>query len=79
MCEQGRGEGKGQEISKTNHLGTLNLELVLSSSRSVGKKRDRGRGWAVQSRAAVKGRERGIVGHEVMRLGQGFRKVRGHT
>ena len=64
-------------------MGTPNLVLVLSETRCSGRKDFKERekrvkrvgGGGGKSRAAVKGGEREIMGCEVMRLVQGFKKV----
>ena len=60
---------------KQSHLGTP--DLVLGAMHSGRKKEEREGGWgcAPQGRAAVRGREKGVVVCAVMGLDLGFEKV----
>ena len=62
---------------KQSHLGTSDLELGAMHSGRKKEEIDRGRmGCAPQGRAAVRGREKGVIVCAVMRLDLGFGKVR---
>ena len=63
-------------MRKQSNLGTLDLVL---GARHSGRKKEKimgGVGLSPQGTATVKGRERGLIKCEVMRLDLGFRKVR---